>query len=452
MLRHEGVSVKVAVIGAGITGLAAGYEATKAGAEVVVYEANERAGGRLLTTELAGQLVDEGGDAFLARVPWATELCQELGLGAELVSPAQRSAFVYSRGALRALPLPNVLGVPLDFDALAASGIVSDEGVDRARQDPDLAGSPLGNDESVGGLVRRRLGDEVADRLVDPLIGGINASSIDDLSVRAAVPQLAEAASRSPSLVRELRRLAASSTADPAAPVFFTLPDGLGRLTDELADRLGNRLRLSSPVADLGEIDADQVIVTLPADAARALVAPVSARAAELLGGIDYASVALVAMAYDASDVDHPMAGSGYLVPAVEGLTITACSWASSKWTHVGSSDTVVLRVSAGRYGDDRTLALDDEALVGAVRADLTTTMSLNAEPQEVRISQWERSLPQFRPGHLELVADIEKSLAHDAPWLQATGAWARGLGVPACIHQGRQAAKASVAQGAVAR
>ena len=209
--------MKVAVVGAGITGLAAGYEAAKTGAEVVVYEAAERAGGRILTSELAGHPVDEGPDAFLARVPWAVELCQELGLAGELVSPAQRAAFVYSRGALRALPQPNVLGVPLDFDALAASGIVSPGGEDRARQELDLAGTPLVGDESVGGLVRRRLGDEVADRLVDPLLGGINASSIDDLSVRAAVPQLADAASRGPSLVRELERLAASSTADPGA-------------------------------------------------------------------------------------------------------------------------------------------------------------------------------------------------------------------------------------------
>lgn len=444
--------MKVAVVGAGITGLAAGYEAAKAGAEVVVYEAAERAGGRLLTTELAGQPVDEGADAFLARVPWATELCQELDLGAELVSPAQRAAFVYSRGALRALPQPNVLGVPLDFDALAASGIVSTDGVDRARQEPDLAGSPLAGDESVGGLVRQRLGDEVADWLVDPLIGGINASSIDDLSVRAAVPQLAEAASQGPSLVRELRRLVASSMADPDAPVFYTLPDGMGRLTNELADWLDDRLRLASPVADLGELDADQVIVTLPAAAASELVAPVSARTAELLGTIDYASVVLVTLAYDFADVDHPMAGSGYLVPAVEGFTITACSWASSKWAHVGSPDSVVLRVSAGRYGDDRALALDDDALLEAVRADLAATMGVEAEPQEVRISRWERSLPQFRPGHLELVADIEQSLAHDSPWLRVTGAWARGLGVPACIHQGRLAAQASVADGAVAR
>ena len=432
--------------------MAAGYEAAKAGADVVVYEAAERAGGRILTTELGGQPVDEGADAFLARVPWAVELCQELGLAGELVSPAQRTAFVYSRGALRSVPRPNVLGVPLDFDALAASGIVSDEGVERARQEPDLAGSPLTDDESVGKLVRRRLGDEVADRLVDPLIGGINASSIDDLSVRAAVPQLAEAAVQGPSLVRELSRLAASSTADPNAPVFYSLADGVGRLTDELSDRLGGRLRLSSPVVDLGELDADQMIVTLPADAASALVASMSPAAAELMGRIDYASVVLVSLAYDASDVDHPMAGSGYLVPAVEGRTITACSWAASKWAHVGSPETAVLRVSVGRYGDDWALALNDDALLEAVRADLAVTMGLEAQPHEVRISRWERSLPQFRPGHLDLVADIERALACDAPWLRVTGAWARGLGIPACIRQGRQAALASMAHPTAAR
>lgn len=444
--------MRIAVVGAGITGLAAGYEAVKAGAEVAVYEAAERAGGRILTTELAGQPVDEGPDAFLARVPWAVELCQELGLDGGLVSPAQRAAFVYSRGRLRVVPQPNVLGVPLDFDALAASGIVTADGVDRARQEPDMAGSPLVDDQSVGELVRRRLGDEVADRVVDPLIGGINASSIDDLSVQAAVPRLAEAASRGPSLVQELRRLAASSTADPNAPAFYTLADGLGRLTDELSDRLGHHLRLSSPVDELSELDADQVIVTLPAAEAGALVAPVSATAAGLLRSIDYASVVLVSLAFDKADVNHPMEGSGYLVPAVEGRTITACSWASSKWAHIGTDETVILRVSAGRYRDNRALLIDDDALLSAVRADLAATMGLDAQPHSVRISRWEKSLPQFRPGHLELVADIERALAHDAPWLQVTGSWARGLGLPACIHQGRQAARTSMTEGAIAR
>ena len=448
--------MKVAVVGAGITGLAAAHELLRAGrevvAEVTVYEASARPGGCIRTSRFAGLPVDEGPDAFLARVPWAVELCRELGLEGEFVSPAQREAYVYSRGALRALPQPHVLGVPVDFDALAASGIVSPEGVDRARQEPDLHGSPLEGDESVGALVRRRLGDEVAERLVDPLIGGINASCIDDLSVRAAVPQLAEAATSHASLVKGLKKLAAGTQVDPHAPAFFTLPGGMGRLVDELARELGDRLRLSTPVSNLADLDADRVIVTVPAPAAARLSAPVSATAAAGLAGIDYASVVLVSLAYDAADFVQPMAGSGYLVPAGEGRAITACSWASSKWAHLGLDDSVVLRVSAGRYGDDRAVALDDDALVAAVRADLELTMGLNAKPHAVRISRWERSLPQFRPGHLELVADIERALAHDAPWLQATGAWARGLGIPACIHQGREAARAILSRGAVAR
>ena len=444
--------MKIAVIGAGITGLAAAHELLRAGVEATVYEATARPGGCIRTSRFAGVPLDEGPDAFLARVPSAVELCRELDLEGDLVSPAWREAYVYSRGALRALPRPNVLGVPVDFDALAASGIVSSEGVDRARQEPDLAGHPLEGDESVGTLVRRRLGDEVAERLVDPLIGGINASSVDDLSMRAAVPQLAEVATSEVSLVRGLRKLAATAPVDPNAPVFYTLPGGMECLVDALARELNDRLLLSSPVSDLRDLNADRVIVTVPAPAAARLSAPVSATAAEWLSSIDYASVVLVSLAFAAADVAHPMSGSGYLVPAVEGRTITACSWASSKWAHLGQSDTVVLRVSAGRFGDDRAMTLDDDALVDAVRADLAATMGLNAEPQALRINRWERSLPQFRPGHLELVADIERALAQDAPWLQVTGAWARGLGIPACIHQGRQAARASVANSAIAR
>ncbi|MXW42086.1 MAG: protoporphyrinogen oxidase [Acidimicrobiia bacterium] len=445
-------AVKVAVVGAGITGLAAGYEAAQAGAEVVVYEATKRAGGRLLTTELAGQPVDEGADSFLARVPWATKLCQDLGLEAEIVTPAQQTAFVYSRGALRALPQPNVLGVPLDFDALAVSGIISSNGVHRACQEPDLAGSPLIGDESIGKLIRKRLGDELADQLVDPLIGGINASSIDHLSIWAAAPQLAEAASRGHSLVRELRRLAASSTTNPAQPVFFSLRNGLGRLTDELANRLGDRLHLLSPVIKLNDLDADRVILALPSDTTSTLVTTVSTTAADLLRRIDYASVALVSLAFDASKVNHPMAGSGYLVPATEGLTITACSWASSKWSHIGSANTVVMRVSTGRYTDDRAMLMDDDDLLAAIQADLATTMGLDVKPHTVRFSRWKRSLPQYRPGHLELIADIEQTLARDVPWLQVTGGWARGLGVATCIHQGQQAARASMSQNKLAR
>ncbi len=454
--------MKIAVIGGGITGLTAGYEAAKLGADVTVYEATKKAGGRIRTSNFAGQLVDEGPDAFLARVSWATDLCIELGLESELVSPAHSTAYVYSYGALRAIPSPNILGVPLDLDALAASQIVSPQGVARARQKTPLANLAAHQDISVGQLIRQQLGDEVATRLIDPLLGGIHAANIDDLSLRAAAPQLGEVITANKSLVSQLKQLtsnqtdstyrasATSTLRSPKSaskkPVFLTLAKGLGRLVDELAARLGPRLQLATPVSNLKDVAADHIIVTTPAPTASTLLATVSPAAAELLGSINYASVVLVTLAYNASEVAHPMGGSGYLVPAVENCLITACSWASSKWAHVGGADTVVLRTSAGRYGDNRAMKMSDTALIDAVTADLAKTMGLGTKPQQVRISRWEKSLPQFRPGHLELVNTIQQTLTHDAGGLQATGAWARGLGIAACINQGRQAAQACLA------
>ncbi|MCY3967638.1 MAG: protoporphyrinogen oxidase [bacterium] len=452
--------MKIAIIGGGITGLTAGYEAAKSGADVTVYEASNRAGGCISTSDFTGQPVDEGPDAFLARVSWATDLCTELGLKDQLVAPAKRQAYVYSHGALRLLPVPNVLGVPLDMDALAGSGIVSPQGIQRARQEPPYAGLAPDADITVGQFVRQQLGNEVAARLADPLIGGINAASIDDLSLRAAAPQLAGAASAGGSLVEALRQItqttlasapAAASTASTAsaAPVFFTLREGLASLVDALVARLGERLKLCTPVTNLTDIDADRIIITVPASAASSLLADVSPQTAARLESIRYASVVLLTLAFEAKDVEHPMDGSGYLVPAVEGRLLTACSWASTKWAHIGLPNQVVLRASVGRYGQQQATQMDDAHLLSAVRADLTATMGLTAEPSDVRISRWTNSFPQFRLGHTKTVAQIRQALAQDAPHILTTGAWAQGLGLPACIQQGRTAAQASLGKSA---
>ncbi|HEX9992500.1 MAG TPA: protoporphyrinogen oxidase, partial [Acidimicrobiales bacterium] len=227
----------VAVVGGGLTGLVAARAAAAGGrAGVVLVEAGDRLGGKLRTSTVAGLPVDEAPDAFLARVPEAVDLCRQLGLGDRLVSPARRSALVWSRGALRRLPDAQVLGVPTDLAALARSGIVSRAGVARAALDLAMPGRPVEGDEPVGALVRRRLGADVLERLVDPLIGGINAGDADRLSLAATAAPLAEAAARGGSLVRALARR--PPPADPGAPVFATVRGGLGLLADALADDL----------------------------------------------------------------------------------------------------------------------------------------------------------------------------------------------------------------------
>jgi len=444
------------VIGGGITGLVAARDLLLAGASVTLIEPGEP-GGKLRTTPFAGGVLDEAADAFLARVPDGVDLCRELGIDGDLVSPGARRAYVWSRGALRLLPEAQVLGVPTDLDELAASGIVSEAGLASARADLTTPLHAPTGDPSIGELTRARLGDEVTERLIDPLVGGINAGDTDHLSLAATVPQLdAAARSGAPSLI-EACRAQRAAVADPSAPVFFAPRAGMGALAAAtLADagahgldlrragaaaleRAGEGWRVA--LADGATIDADAVVIATPAPVAATLLRPHAGRAATLLDAIPYASVAMLAISVQADAIERTLDASGYLVPRAEGRTITACSWATTKWPHLSHDGVVLLRASVGRDGDDRATSLNDEALVAAVLADLADTMALRGEPDEVRITRWIGSFPQYRPGHLDRVAALDGVLHRDAPRVVVAGAAMRGLGVPACIRQGRDAA-----------
>ncbi len=193
-------------------------------------------------------------------------------------------------------------------------------------------------------------------------------------------------------------------------------------------------------------LDADSVVMTVPAPAAATLLRPLSTEVADVLTTIAYASVAMVTLAIPDGAVGRPLDGSGYLVPRDQQRTITACSWGSSKWDHWRRPGQVLLRVSAGRAGDERALELDDDALTAAVLDDLDRHVGLTGQPTDVRITRWWRSMPQYAPGHGERIDRLEAMVAREAPGLQLAGAGYRGLGVPACIAQGQAAARAALA------
>jgi oxygen-dependent protoporphyrinogen oxidase len=449
--------VTLAVAGGGISGLAAAWEGMRRGADVVVLEASDRAGGVLATSPLGDFAVDEAADAFLARVPEAVELCCELGLGDELVAPATGSAYVWSGDALRRLPAEQLLGVPTDLEAVGASGILSPAGLARAQDDLTRPDDRPDGDEAVGALVRRRLGDEVLDRLVAPLVGGIWAGDCDRLSLRTATPQLAAARDRGPSLLRAAAEARSEAVAAAAAagdrPVFLAPRGGMGRLVSALTEALGSRVRYGAPVTRLSRagarwrlepagVTADAVVLAVPAHRAAPVLADHAPGAAATLAGIDHATVALVGLVVDRDAVGRQLDGSGFLVPRSAGRLITACSWVSSKWAHLaGDGSSVVLRASAGHAGDERAATMDDDALVAGVLADLRDLMDLRGAPTAVRVSRWPRSFPQPRPGHLDAVDAVDAELATRTPGLAATGAWARGVGIPACIRTARAAA-----------
>ncbi|HUF32907.1 MAG TPA: protoporphyrinogen oxidase [Acidimicrobiales bacterium] len=451
--------MRVAVVGGGIAGLAAAHElADRSDVEVVVLEAGDHMGGKVATAPFAGVDLDLAPDAFLARRPEAVQLCRELGLEDRLVAPASGSAWVWTRGRLRRLPTGLLLGVPTDVRSLLRSGVLSPLGALRASLEPLLPGSPLGSDATIGSVMRRRLGHEAHERLIDPLLGGINAGDTDALGIDAVAPQLAAAARHDASVVKGARHLTSQAPPQPGAPVFLTLPEGLGALIDALTDRLtvaGVELRTNTEVAELthadghwslttsaGEQTADAVVLAVPAFAAAPLLEPHAPSVASTMAGIEHASVALVALAYADRSVPGPLDGSGFLVPRVDGRLMTACSWASSKWAHLGRPGQVLLRVSAGRAGDERAMAMDDDALVARLRVELEAAMGIRDEPIEVRVTRWHRAFPQYGPGHLTRMADARARLAAELPTLALAGAALGGVGLPACIGTGRIAAQ----------
>lgn len=448
--------MRVAVVGAGIAGLVAALDLAEGGAQVTVLDAADRPGGKIHTTTFAGRRVDRGPDAFLARVPAGIDLARRLGLEGELVSPATGAAWLWSRGRLRPLPEGLVLGVPADLPKLVASGLLSPAGVLRAGLDLVLPRTPMGDDMAVGELVARRFGAEVDERLVDPLLGGINAGRSDRLSVEASAPQLAAVARSNRSLLLGLRGQRRTNPPAPSAPVFHGLAGGMGRLVDALVTRLdeaGVELRLSTPVGPLAAGGRAEVVVegdtfdgavlATPAFVAAHQLSAVAPAASTGLAGIEFASVALLLLAYRRDALAAPLAGSGFLVPRVEGRLVTACSWSSSKWAHLSGGDSVVLRASAGRIGDERAMALSDDELVARVHDELAQAMGLRAAPVDHEVVRWARAFPQYEPGHLARITAIEDELARVAPRVALAGAALRGVGIPACISSGRAAAAA---------
>ena len=436
------------MVGGGITGLAASWEASgHPGVHVVLHEAEDRLGGKIRTspvrldggTEL---LVDEGADAFLARVPDAVELCRELGLDDELTEPAIGRAMVVHRGSLRFLPTDTVLGVPLDLEVLAGTGLLSEHGTAAVAAELDRDDPPLSVDVAIGPFLSERLGPELVDTLVGPLIGGINAGDVDQLSLSAVTPQLADAAADGGSLIAALRR---RRPAGNPGPVFHGLLGGTGRLVEALAEQLvarGVELRTGHRLDDLASTGDDPVVITSPAPAAAQLVRQWSPDAATELDHITHSSVTLVTFVFERDDVPGPLDASGVLVPPGEGRFATAVSWGSSKWAHWDDGRHVVLRASAGRIGDDRAAHLSDDEVVARLLDDLSDLMGVAADPVGVRVSRWPLGFAQYTVGHLERVERIEAALAADLPRVAVAGAAYRGLGIPACIRQGRNATR----------
>lgn len=455
---------RVLVVGGGVAGLAAAGRLEqglrgegRATVEVVLLEESERFGGNVRTAEIAGRRLDVGAEALLARAPGLLDTCRELGLGDRLVSPRADGAYIWT-DRLRPMPPGLLAGLPGGARDLAVSRILSPAAVARAAGDLLAPSRPLAADESISSLVRRRLGDQVVRRLIDPLLGGIHAGDCDELSVRATSPMLAGAMATGKGIVRGLR---ANAGSPQPGPTFISFEDGLEELVAALRARLhgvecrtGAGVRSLAPdgagalravLADGSSISARSVILAVPAYVAGELVSSFAPAAAAELASVPYASVATVALTFARAAVAGLPAGSGFLSERRRGHTITACTFSSQKWSQLDGDETVLLKCSVGYRGDESPLGLADDELVAAACADLALAVGLHDRPLASSVFRFDRALPQYTVGHLERVERIEQAV-RAAGGVTLCGAAYHGAGVGACIADGRSAADAALA------
>ena len=445
----------VVVIGAGVSGLTSALSVladSQVPVDVTILESSDRVGGLIKTTPFAGlEAVDEGADAFLTRVPWASQLATELGLGAALTSPTGAHASVWHNG-LHDIPSDVLMGVPAKVRSFATTSLFSPIGKLRAACEPFLPTTT--DDDSIGHYIRRRFGNEIHERLVDPLVGSIYAADTDNFSM-TAVPQLsALTTSRSMLLAAGKARKAAPPS--PNTPIFGVPFRGMGALIETLAQRvtsLGANIVLNAKVDSVertsttyavsstaGTFNADAIVVATPAKHSAPFMTSVDARASQQLATWDHASVVLISLRIPASQWPSHLTGSGYLVPKPDQRWVTAASFGSNKWAHWRPSDgSMIVRVSLGRDGLD-VMHFDDDRLVNLALADMKLHLGVDMTPTEVRMSRWPESFPQYRPHHFAKLAEIEHSLSVSAPGVFFAGASYRGIGIPACVQQARSA------------
>ena len=422
---------------------------------MTVLEGAPEVGGKLALAEVAGITVDVGAEAMLNRRPEAVGLAREAGLGDDLVHPATISANLWTRGEM--LPMPRTLmGVPVDARALADSRVVSKAGLARAALDSVLPATRIGeSDVSVGFLIEERFGREVVDRLVEPLLGGVYAGHARELSARATVPQVVALLDRDRSM---LRAAAQSTAAASDVPVFAGVVGGVGRLPQAIAARDDIEVRTDATVRDLARrsgggwnlvvgsahdpevVQADAVVLATPAAATARLLSDVAPDAALELAEVEYASMAIITLAFRRRDFPDT-AGSGFLVPPVDGRTVKGATYSFAKWEWVADAgrgagdgdDVLVMRCSIGRHREERVLQVPDEELVEVALHDLSDAIGLSVRPVDWHVQRWGGGLPQYAVGHLDRVRQVRVAV-DKVGGLAVCGAAYDGLGIPACI------------------
>jgi oxygen-dependent protoporphyrinogen oxidase len=465
--------VQLAIVGGGIAGLAAAYYAQERlvsggeAAQIILLEREPRWGGKITTERVEGFIIEGGPDTFIRTKPWGVELCRNLGMEGQLI-PANahnRNVFVLWQGRLVPLPDGLAMMVPARVMPMIKTPLLSPRAKARMALDLILPPRRSAEDESLAEFISRRLGPQVYERLIEPLMSGIYAGDGRRLSLQATFPYLKEWELQHRSLALAAWRLRRKRNGQrkpgPAPSIFLSPKAGMAQMVDSLlAQMQGVELRPGTMVERIeksergyrlvirGEeaLEAGAVILATPAYAAGHILEPLDPALARELQAIEYVTTATVSMAYSARDFPTNLVGHGYVIPRQEGRPALACTWTHMKFPHRAPAQFALLRVFLGRAGTDQSIPSEADDLIELAKEEVRQTLGIHADPLFSRAFHWPRAMPQYNLGHPARLARIAEHLERH-PGLYLAGAAYRGVGVPDCIRSGQQAARAACAK-----
>ena len=455
---------KIAVIGGGISGLAAAYRLIELDdlLQVTLFEASERVGGVLRTEQRDGFLVEHSADMFTTKDPWALDLCRRIGFEDQLIETnlEHRKAFIVHRGKLVDVPAGFSLMSPSRVWPILTTPLLSWQGKLRLGCEYFTKRRQDERDESLASFSRRRMGREVYERIIQPVVGGIYTADPEKLSMTATMPQFVQMEREYGSMIRGMKKADRENNARRAASgarygLFLAPRNGMSSFVQAIVRRLPEGcIQLNSQVEKLNrsgqrwqlsisgqQIDFDAVIIATHAGRAAPIVESTSAELSGDLASIVHAGAAVVVLGFRRSQVEHPLNGFGFVVPLVEQRNILACSFSSVKFDGRAPDDSVLMRVFVGGACQSELAELPDHKLLPLVQQELEQLLGAKGDPMFSEIIRWRQTMPQYHVGHLELVERIEQRV-EQLPYLALAGNAYRGVGIPFCIKSGEQAAE----------
>jgi protoporphyrinogen/coproporphyrinogen III oxidase len=455
---------KIAIIGGGITGLTTAFYLQKLkreqnlAIEITLFEQKDVLGGKIDTLYKDGFIIERGPDSYLSRKEAMTKLINEVGLADDLVRNETGQAYILNENKLHKIPEGAVMGIPTKMSPFITTDLFSPLGKARAALDLIKQKSSGQEDQSLGDFFRYRLGDEVVENLIEPLLSGIYAGDIDKLSLMATFPQFYQVEQKYRSLILGMKKTTPKSPKGKKKPgIFFTLKNGLSSLVKAMEEQLTDVEIVKGLTIDSvtrqhegytvetkeGQSSLfDSVVMTTPHFITAKLL-----KGAERISSKDTriptTSVANVALAYPKSAVSLDKEGTGFVVSRnEEGVRITACTWTYRKWPHTTKEDYVLLRCYVGRPDDQEIVDKSDEEIINVVKKDLQKTMGINAEPEFTIVTRWKQAMQQYEVGHLAKREMIENELQEKFPGVFIVGASYDGVGLPDCVRQGEAIVK----------